>query len=469
MPTLRDSLDMAILFMRAEQTDSAVSLFREILEGLDRADSSLQAEALFGWASVLGQTEDSLAADQRVGWYLQASTLDSARFFVPATNDAAVVASKSGNHALSGQLYSRAGDVEHPAQSYILVDAAREFERAGQPDSARNAYQRAILADAKNLSALAGFNELVVMTGAYNSLFVLAIAAGRAVGSAGRDLIADALVDVIADSNASRSQVDSALVLFAQSVAQLGVGPGQFASSYRGRLETAVQYRSHRGIRQLVRGFGAPPAETAIPSWWSDGRWRWTSWSTTMRRLGDWHVDASQPEAARLYYLAALTYPDPRFAREPWPDLAALLPLARLYVDRGDYSEFRDWLFEGKSELYRTLSENPENIGILRQFHRTLGFMFALRKEWGRDSDDYSGAAYQLNRMRQFTREMQREGHDVEDPPELLEQLVYAYAEVGQEDLAVNLAPEVLEAYDARGSTQSASSFMSYLQRNLGW
>ncbi len=448
-----ENLLMAARLSRLDP-DGAAELYLQVISEAG-ADSSVRAEALFGWASVTGRLEDSLAVDERVDHYLLAVSLDSARYFVPANNNAAQVASKGGEHAQAARLYSRAGEADHPAQSFILADAGEEFERAGEPDSALRAYRRAVTADATNLAALSSFTGLVEKTGDYEALLAIAGAAGDA-GSAGREIVADALVGVMADPDASPGQVDSALVLFAGTVARLAIGPEHFASRYRGRLVAVTRRREHPGVRQLVLAYADPPEETALPSWWRVGLARAATWSTTLRRLGDWYVDADLPETARRYYLAALTYPD-RVITQPWADLDALLPLARIYVDREDFSELRDWLFDQKNMLYGELRNGrPEAIPFIRRLHRSLGLMFAMRKIWGDGLFDYYGAAFQLSRMREFTLSMQREGIAVRDPPELLEQLVYAYFAVGAEDRGRRLIPEVIEGYAKRGDVRSA-------------
>lgn len=458
----RMELNRAASYLSRGLADSALASYRQALVWAQagQVDSAVIAEAYFGMATTKGSILKFSAEQSRIDEYLRAAALDPARFFVAATNNAAQLKRQQGDHATSARLFSAAAREPHPARSYIFLDAGREWLNADRPDSALAFFERAVREDPNNTAAVDAFVAPALSRGDDRRILSLPESTKDADPST-QQIVARALVELMADAATRRPEFDSALAGLAPVLIRVGAGPEFFALSLRPRLAEAALRQQHVGARSLIAAYERPPSETLIPAWWDENTERRRLWTGTMTALGTRHAERGDLQIARRYYECALGYPYAQITA-PWVDVEALVPLGRIYADleRAESDRFVRWAFDEKMIMYELLRHDaPRAIPIIRRLHWTLGLIFARRGQWGSSAYDFQGAAFQLAHMRDMTRRMRADGAPVSDPPELLEELVYAYWAVGSQSEARALIPEVLGSYRERNQVREAERF----------
>ena len=199
----------------------------------------------------------------------------------------------------------------------------------------------------------------------------------------------------------------------------------------------------HVRLRTASEGSGRgdlPGAE-----WWAQSQGRHAIWSTVLGGIGHWHDARGADSTAMAYYEAALGIPW-RYNEPPeWIDIELVFPLAVLYSDNAAQrasperlNKFLDGVFMSKLLAYQ-----QRDLPRIRRFHTSLGAFFASRDEW---RGTPRGAIYQLESMRNTTRQLNqgaRDGEVLRDAPELLRQLVIGYCTTGAPEKATQVAGEI--------------------------
>ena len=159
------------------------------------------------------------------------------------------------------------------------------------------------------------------------------------------------------------------------------------------------------GVTELLAVFDGPQdTQSATDSWWANkgdrfadpsaGWWPRDGFRMLLRSLGAWYERRGDVKTAEAYYLQAI-YLTLRTDKEP--DLQAIVMVSDLYManDREDEVErllqgTSTDLFYGKGQAYK-----QSNFKKIYTFHRTLGIMYALTKNWG-DEFTPASAIFQL-------------------------------------------------------------------------
>jgi tetratricopeptide (TPR) repeat protein len=464
---------------RAGRYTEARTAYRAVLAAAPVQDSAVRAEALFGEAFATQQLlvpDSGLATDTRniVNGYLAARSLDSARLYAPASNNAGVLLRSLGDHAKALALFRDAAAAKTANRPLFLLNAGREFEALRQPDSAAALYRQALASDSSYGEARAALLTLYRQSENVDSLIA---AATRWHGPDAIGLVNDAILRILTDT---RHQLQTPagqmlLILFGRNLAEQQPEPRYFTREIAPRLSAVADLRPFLkdGARSLIESYQPrkPGNRYAEPGnvWWQRhdlsvrgeyARMAPLAWSSILRGLGDRYMQGGDLETAASYYEAALDFPRSQQA-DPRMDLSALMPLGIIYVTRaksGDsaaverLNRFVGYMFYGKGDAYES-----RDLRRIRAFHMALGELFARQEMWGTPSQ-VRGAIFQLERMRMLTRAIQQEDpqHPVTDPPGLLEHLAEAYRATGQPTLARGAAVAAREAYLKAGLTADA-------------
>jgi Tfp pilus assembly protein PilF len=445
-------------------------------------DTRIRARAFFGLAlaSQQGAAVDSAAStplDSLLAAYRAARTLDSARYYGPASNNAGLVLRERGRHREALRYFLDAASTPHPARAYFYLNAGHEYQTLGLTDSASGMYRRALQVDSGYTEARQAL--LVLYAARPSSDSLLALARRWGADPAAAAAVNDAILEVLARPAApGEAESDALLVALVRNFATTGLGVSQFADAYAPRL-AEIEGRQPRlagPIRTLREAYGRRRpgdlyrAPTDV-SWWHQGRsseGRRKAWSSMLRVIGDWYNQNDSADLAASFYEAAVGYPNTNFAAG-WIDLDALLPLGVIYVSRLDtaghdpgaverLNQLTDQLFMGKGAAYQS-----GDLRRIRSFHITLGKMYADRGLWG-DMYNARSAVFQLERMQMMTRRMREEGDTTAfDPPQLLEALARGYYTTSRQFEGRRTAKAAIAAYERLGRQQEAARVAQWL------
>jgi tetratricopeptide (TPR) repeat protein len=438
--------------------------------------ATLKARALFGQALV---TQQASALDSSIGsldavlaGYLEARKLDSTRLYGAASNNAGLLLRSQGRHREALPYFLQAASAADPYRPYYYLNAGRELERLGRPDSAAAAYRMALKADKGYAEARRALLTLYVARGDSDSLLALARRwEGDPVSTSAFN---DAVLTLLSNSSAelSAERVEALLIALCDNWAAVRLSPAHFETAYRERLAPIGRARAELAPAiaavldaYRVRGATELYEEPAGTTWWR--RWQGDrgprkTWSRLLRSIGDRYDQADNAAVAASFYEAAVGYPANDFAA-PWLDLDALLPLGAIYVSRAQASgenaraverlnHLTDQLFMGKGRAY-----GAGDLRRIRSFHMTLGHIYAEQKRWG-DMGDVRSAVFQLERMRMVTQIMRQDGDTTAiDPPALLEELATAYAGTGRSHDARTVSEAAAAGYDRLGRPADAA------------
>lgn len=445
-------------FLRAGQTDSAYIFFSWALNGAEqRGDSTALVESYLGLALLRNEWVDSLAEARDYDRFSLTMSLDTGTEYTAAVVQFVNLASETGRYAAAASLLDDVALVESPGRSYYQLDAGQAYLQADEPELAMDRFQRALQTDPNNVAAVAALIEVALDQGDYGRV-LLASRLSRTAESSTRAYANRNLLELLRQDGPTLDEYDAALLLLGTTLADLGTGPTEFDRNYRLELSRAGR---HPGADELLLGYAGAPTSTGAPPWWNDTSARNKVWHRLMRRLGDWYAIRENMDQARRYYEAALGYPQTEIF-DRTVDVEALVPLASIYAELPafEFDRFSDWLFSEKQLAYHILrSERPDAVPILRRLHMSLGLMFARQYQWGNSPFDPYGAAFQLQRMWDFTERMRDEGVDIDAPPELLEQLAYANFALDRTAEARRASEAAMHGYLERGSDVDADRF----------
>ena len=166
----RISWSAAQSHQKAGEFTLAIAEYSQAIETLsaftaDPESKAVLADAHFGRASSLQQDtrSDSAAISPAVARdstalsdYGESSTLDSARFFSAANNNAGMLLHDAGKHREALARFLAATRSPHPARGAFFVHAADEYLELNLPDSAAQAYRAALSNDSTLVAARAG-------------------------------------------------------------------------------------------------------------------------------------------------------------------------------------------------------------------------------------------------------------------------------------------------------------------------
>jgi tetratricopeptide (TPR) repeat protein len=483
-------LDEANDALRDGSYPLAYDVFSEVLQRLPPHERGLRASALFGRAFATRQMvapdtgpRGTASVDALVAEYLEARRLDSLRLYGVASNNAALLLYEAGRYREALALFLAAAAVNQTGTPYFLFNAGRAYEALRLPDSAALAYRRSLRSDSTYVEACAALLRLALVQGQGDAAVAVAERWGAAPQM--RAVVNDALLDLVSPVSREWAQRfglrarERALVLLARNHAASSTAPGALDPRYRDRLRVAAKNEPSElrtGIGELLGAYrprepGEPVPEPRTADrrwstpraaeWWSQGDDRLAAWSATLRSVGDAYLRSGDEPAALAYYEAALGAPERPL--EPWVDLGAMLPLARIYLRQPDgearLERYERRLFEAKQLAYQ-----KDDIRQIRHYHMTLGALFAEQGRWGSPGNP-TGAIFQLERMREFTQRLRSLSQPVTDPPELNERLATAYAATGDTSRAVTVAREASSAYVRLGRAEDAQRVDAWILR----
>jgi len=470
----------------AAQYDSAVTQLQELPVSSDR--TRILSSALFGRAVAVQQQASTavdsaapaerLAQQQRiVADFTEAERLDSARFGGAASNNIGIVLREAGDHRGALAAFQRATASADAIRAQFFVHAAQEYAALSLPDSAAQAYRKALRIDSTLTSARAGLLELLSTRFPADS--VVAVVTKWSVNPAHGRLVIDALYDLLRSGGRTAGLPDTALTLLAVNFATMGLGPADILRDHETRLLAAVQCVTTE--REGGAGAKAPPPPLCVPiremlglaarsdardartynrrfdgsRWWTSRVDRLAVWSMLLRSFAAAYDAAGNPGLALAYYEAALARPWTNGPPPPWMDIESIAPMAMLYAERSDggasLREFLDGVFQGKSMAYE-----QNDTARLRRMHTALGALFVSRAEW---SNGARGALFQLDRMRQMTRRLNdgRLADDkLADPPDLLNQLRVGLCRAGRSAEAGIVLRDVVVGFERSDRAASA-------------
>ena len=458
-----------------EYGESRESFTRSLLLARSRRDS---ATALFGlsFAAQQGVERGAIPSDtlaRLVESYRAAQRLDSARLFVAAQQNVALLYSAAGQHRLAADEYLRGALVRDTLRAELLLDAGRELVRAGQPAAAVRP-----LTDAARDSALAPDAQRLLLrihAESGNMTALLALADTLRGPSAPLTAVNETLIGAMRTTTDSLAR-ERALVLIARNAALLNTAPagGGAEGAWLDRLTAATRGTSVAAAadalvdayRRRVNVPPRPPHDGA--TWWRQSSSnRRAAWSSAMRTLGDWYFQTGQADHARTFYEEAIGLPGSMEFGARWVDLEALPPFATIYGDRISATStpaelrqidmFVDALFGGKGAALQA-----NDLRRIRTFRLTLGSLFAKQKRW---DDGWGGAIRQLEDVRRLTEELRREdpSHAPHNPPEPFELLAAEYARRACPAPARSAAREALAGYRRRGMMEEAARVEAFI------
>ena len=479
----RVSWSTAQSHQKAGEFASAISGYSQAIETLsaftaDPESKAVLADAHFGRASSLQQDTRSdsapnspvLARDSTaLSDYRESSTLDSARFFSAANNNAGMLLHDTGKHREALARFLAATRSPHPARGAFFVHAADEYLELNLPDSAAQTYRAALTDDSTLVAARAGLLRAFTARPVADSL--LRVASKWSSNSLHAQQIMDAMYTVLINGRWHRGGAqpspvaDSCFELLALNFAAMGLGPPDVAREHMTRLQKVAssEQSTKSGVDALLAAYANTPRADRRTSagdlpgaeWWSQSQGRHAVWSTVLGGIGRWHDARGADSTAMAYYEAALGIPW-RYNEPPeWIDIELVFPLAVLYSDDAAQrasperlNKFLDGVFMSKLLAYQ-----QRDLPRIRRFHTSLGAFFASRDEW---RGAPRGAIYQLESMRNATKQLNqgaRDGEVLRDAPELLRQLVIGYCKAGAMEKATQLAGEIAEENRRLGRT----------------
>lgn len=441
------------------------------------------AASIFGKAFAEQQTiaSDSVApavAGRLVNEYRLAQRLDSVRYQAAAEFNIALLLASAGRHGESATAYLRVAQLDKTLRGASLLAAARELNQAGQRTRALSAARQAA-ADA-TVAAEAQALLVALHRDMRDPAALIALADTLQSPSAPLAKVNEALADMMQDRRwAGTPWAERCLILLARNVALLDVGPVHFTATQRGSLEQAAKVHANTPIGGAIRAFLEAyrlrdSTETYTgdsgPSWWTqrtpDDRRR-TTWSRSLRGLGDWYNRAGVTRVAISFYESALgspTFP----VHEEWVDPEALPPLPALYATLPDTGAFWDRinrvesltnaLFEGKAVM------RPGNHRRLRFIRLTLGSLFARQGRW---DNAWHGAIYQLEETRRLTQRLALDslGEAGHLPPDVYELLFAEYVKRTCTNEALSLGQDLHDEYARRGASADRDRIATEMAR----
>ncbi len=459
--------------LRAGRADSAQLLYGEMLRTAgSRGDS---ARALYGGAFARQQTaalDTAGAVDAIVRDYTRAQQLDP-KAAEWAQYNIATVYSSAGRHREAAQAFVAASRTHDSLRPTLQLRAGREFVAAGDWNSAVP-----LLAEAarnpRTRSDAQG--ELLELYGGSQQIDSIIAVAGRLQGDAAPRSTASAVLlgaMLLPEWKESKS-AEACLILLAKNYAAMDLGPTYFATAQLPELNSALA---------VIRGTSLEPGLAALrdvylprdsngvyrpvkgSAWWLENTERHTAWSSTLRALGDWYDRAGYARVGLSFFEAAIGLPDRFDIGAPWIDLQALPPLAALYATSRDDShrqniarigQFAEAVFMGKGDAYA-----KGDWGRIRQFHLTLGTLYAMQGKWG---GGVIGGIFQVEHLRSATNELRRRGLDLHDPPKLLELLATEYRRRGCRVEGKAVALQARQEYLRMKSPEAAARMDRLLQ-----
>lgn len=422
------------------------------------------AASLFGTAFAEQQTleSDTLAwarATQLIRQYRRAQTLDAARFRVAAQSNIALLFSAAGRHDSAARAYVRAAELNSSEQGRLLLEAAREYRLAGSRGPALETAHRAATDSAVAAEAVGLIVELYHETEQRRQLVHLADTLQSATAPLAR--INDALAAMMRSPQwMATPWGERCLIVLARNYAILDIGPLHFAETERDDVERAAKANEGNSIGTAiealldayrVRDTAQTLADHPGHLWWmspTPGNERRAVWSTTLRRLGDWHARANAAKLAISFYEAALGGPAMPVDQE-WVDLEALPPLPALYAMLPDTGALWDRLLKVEAltnRLFHAKSAmEPDNMRRLRLVRLTLGHLFAQKGQW---DNGWYGAIRQLEESRRLATQIG--GESVSFPAEVYELLFAEYARRGCRAEALSVGQDLRTEYERR-------------------
>lgn len=447
--------------------------------------SAVLADAHFGRASALlqlsraGDTDASpttISGDvaNAVKDYDTAISLDSARFYAAANNNAGLLLRDTGAHRDALVRFLAAGSTSHPGRGAFLMHAGEEYAALAMPDSAATTFRAALRADSTLAGAREGLLRAFAARPSADSL--LRIATRWSADPRHSPQVTDVMYGALSSArwqrggNSNGAIADSCLALLALNFATLGLGPPDIARTHQSRLQgiALAEPTTKDGVNALLAAYATvPDVSKRLPSgdlpgaqWWGRSDARRATWSTLLGSIGRWYDTRDDDSTAVTYYEAALGMPWRYNEPPPWMDIDLIFPLAVLYSQPSmmnaaprRLNQFLDGVFGGKMLAYET-----QDLPRIRRFHTALGALFASRNEWGNGP---RGALFQLENMRAITKRLNSANPGAEplrDAPELLLQLFQGYCATGATARAAALSQEIAAEYRRLGRPQSVAA-----------
>jgi Tfp pilus assembly protein PilF len=410
-----------------------------------------------------------VTAEDIVADYKAARSIDAATFGNSVDNNIGLMLHALGRDREAIE-YLRAAVARPDADRLSLINAAATYEALEQPDSAALLYARVLRADSTYTDALRGLLRVQIQSAAPATVLVT-MTRWRA-DSTNAIAVVGAIPDLLQKQNPALmpTEKESALIMLGASLPVARVCAAAFNSTLRDRLrKSADGDRSSAMMAALLHAYArpkglyvpAPEASSWQASGMSDPDRRGAAWSALQRWLGDCYNQTDQPDIAASYYEAAL---GDNLYRE-YVDRGAMLPLMLIYSSRSDAASkqkansLMNAMFDAKALAYST-----RNLELIREFHMTLGTIYAARNEWS--GPGARNAEFQIEALRRVSKDLEgRTGKPVLVPPELLEKLAVRYQETGKANRAVEVKNEVRRDYIKRGKPVDADSVVARIDR----
>jgi len=459
-------------FARAER------LFASVVQS-GSAVGTHAATANFGYALAIQQgmaaadSVDTRRIPEMLQGYDQAVRLNPALRVSAATNVGLLYKGIS-EHALAAGYFARAANAASDSTRVALwMEAAGEYELADSARLASQMFSRVIETQQNNRRAIEG----LLRTGSLHTGVgdVLDWAERWMVDTSLAPAVADAILILLTreDINPRPSQARRALGNAAASLTTARFGPAEFSVRMKPRLTRLVERGGviANGASALIDAYAprkpdAVYTEPASAQWWHETTRERRAWSGMLRWLGDWHNQRNSTRLARSFYEAAVGKGGEYLTAE-WADAKALVPLALLYAQsggdstgrlEGNVQDYTERLFVGKTAAYQR-----NDLAAIRTFHTALGSYYASTGQWS--GAGARSAEFQLNRMRQVTQQLNRQGKQVSDSPELLAKLATHYDTSGKKQQADSLRTQVRTYYEVRKRPEKADSAFVRAQR----
>ncbi len=401
-----------------------------------------------------------------------------------------------------------------PDSGPALNNLAQVRARLGQPQRARDLYQRAItLEDGRQGIYATNLADLLADIGdesatEYYKIAAVQTANSRAHETVAEELLAQASEDLAAGGGLDDSEgllaylwelVETRKTAWARDAALDALDRVSWGTRGKRRLlaivvaalgeqsydpvaflqtETADRLRGlswdddvGRGAAEVLLVHQAEQLAYESFDWWAGsvkherdpkrGVWGQDAFLSLVRSIGDWYHEAGDAEQAKQYYFVAGNLDS------FMPDPEAYLRLADLYVEQGDLAGLKalmtsgpseEKLFHGKAEVYRT-----SRLRRIYDYHCALGVIYSHLGRW--EDTGPASAIFQLERAVDVAHRLNCDAPvgavrvDVE--PRIVEFLSTGYEARGWEALAVEVRIEAAERYVRQGSGERADRVLA--------
>ena len=412
-----ETLEDARVLLRSRDFQRAIPDLREGLQlAISNRDTEWEARFHFQLGVALQQrslvvesNEDLLDAAGHYESYLRLRPRTGS-----ALNNLAQIYTRTGKEGEASRLFARAVALEDTMRGFYAFNYAEFLKKQEVWGESAEYYRIALDNHPDYPEARQGLLEVYQKIDQSRLIAFIwdQIDEGRDVWATTSALQALSNLSAEASSNKVREEKYELLACIVVGMSRARYGPASSAKSFGTEADVFKTLRSLKedsdigsGISEILDIYNEPSSpSTAANSWWADkgdrfadpkaGWWPRDGFRMLLRTLGSWYERRENTEMARAYYMHTIALTN---NTDKEPDLQAIVMLSDLLIAEGQTAEVEKLLqntstdlFYGKGQAYK-----KSNFKKIYTFHRTLGIMYALTKEWG-DEHTIDSAIFQL-------------------------------------------------------------------------